>query len=1085
LELIPQDLAHRYVVKSCTPLSEWFPALVQLLRGLTNKNWDAALDSYTKLSAGGVVFTPSLLSRFLELCKEQSLPLPNPFIQLHKLAREVLQKIRDATGSCSVNNYRAVLRILDASKEPVELLDVYQSMKADGHLPSHDIIHLVLRGGACTDNRILQLLNDSKMCLSTSNDIARVANSVLEKVSPQLLSRNKEIMSTWISGTDGVLDKMGRDALVKLFDLFVSAQNWSSLLVLLEQCPKAIAGLEPCLCDLLTCMVSQQPALSDRAAVILEMMSNDALSEITAEGWNIVLTQCVMPATSQRTTKFCRVLSLSSKCLSQEALDVVLGMVIMHSQPAIGMEVLGNHLKFIPPVVPSMTVLSNFCKLLEQNACHKDLYSVVCTLLQCKVAPSLTILQSFVNSCNQEKTYSRLAVIVKKARESGLCLEKTFYQRALVILRQWGQDQSAISTIYKALRTIDTVSPGISAFKSTLFFHGSATPPLRGDLHGDSGRSTTSSVVSGSSSRPHSSRSNKSRKSLEGIFETSEPSTKPGLLALLESNGRQGQFGAMLSILLNLRDNSKSTYGLDIVQTVWRAITESEQKPANVFSCLLEQFKLSHTPTEDRVLCPCDHWLVSQLGIALLYMYADTEHWQSGFVILHHLHRHKIHYIANCEPIVPLPPLKTPLPSPCDIARTAVTTCLKINNIEVAVNVLRESEWMSSCSPEEYDERTRLLLVVAERCLDTAMYKDCCRCLQELNCLSAKNKHFAPVLKLNNRLLKSVLSVNDVDLELSVQVYNNMNSAHVLCAQHNFSLLLEKLCDSLQQSTARDLCKQAVDKNFYPPLTHGDLFSVCLPPSIHHVEVCTLIQQHLHRMSQELEGKLLQPLAINFEKGMKDYVEQALTRELDPSLTPSFSSGSCGSTDCATISSALLLQWLSARFPASTFHTESEEEGVHGQGLSSVAGGSNACCSNSVVGGEAKAAAESRLASSSGVSTLDIPTSDSECSAHHTKSAVPLKQQRKQFREAMCRMVVSEVKPFYMHQPEKFNSYEDYIHLLKVLTANVCKSIKSKPSVSDKWTVTDSTRNEVRDLVNQVMSKCTTYTPELDIELFG
>ena len=62
---------------------------------------------------------------------------------------------------------------------------------------------------------------------------------------------------------------------------------------------------------------------------------------------------------------------------------------------------------------------------------------------------------------------------------------------------------------------------------------------------------------------------------------------------------------------------------------------------------------------------------------------------------------------------------------------------------------------------------------------------------------------------------------------------------------------------------------------------------------------------------------------------------------------------------------------------------------------------------------------------------------------------------------------------------------EDYIHLLKVLTANVCKSIKSKPSISDKWTVTDSTRNEVRDLVNQVMSKCTTYTPELDIELFG
>ena len=37
--MIPQDLAQRYVVKSRTPLSEWFPTLVQLLRRLTNKSW--------------------------------------------------------------------------------------------------------------------------------------------------------------------------------------------------------------------------------------------------------------------------------------------------------------------------------------------------------------------------------------------------------------------------------------------------------------------------------------------------------------------------------------------------------------------------------------------------------------------------------------------------------------------------------------------------------------------------------------------------------------------------------------------------------------------------------------------------------------------------------------------------------------------------------------------------------------------------------------------------------------------------------------------------------------------------------------
>ena len=81
---------------------------------------DAALDSYTKLSTGGVMLSPSLLSRFLELCKEQTLPLPNPFVQLHKLAREVLQKIRHVAGSCSIEDYHAVLRILDASNKPVE-----------------------------------------------------------------------------------------------------------------------------------------------------------------------------------------------------------------------------------------------------------------------------------------------------------------------------------------------------------------------------------------------------------------------------------------------------------------------------------------------------------------------------------------------------------------------------------------------------------------------------------------------------------------------------------------------------------------------------------------------------------------------------------------------------------------------------------------------------------------------------------------------------------------------------------------------------------------------------------------------------
>ena len=75
--------------------------------------------------------------------------------------------------------------------------------------------------------------------------------------------------------------------------------------------------------------------------------------------------------------------------------------------------------------------------------------------------PSLPILQAFLDSCSREKAYGRLAGVVKRARGCDLRLEKLFYQRALVLLRPWGQDQAAISTIYKSLRTIDTESPSL------------------------------------------------------------------------------------------------------------------------------------------------------------------------------------------------------------------------------------------------------------------------------------------------------------------------------------------------------------------------------------------------------------------------------------------------------------------------------------------------------------------------------------------------------------------------------------------------------------------------------------------------
>ena len=338
----------------------------------------------------------------------------------------------------------------------------------------------------------------------------------------------------------------------------------------------------------------------------------------------------------------------------------------------------------------------------------------------------------------------------------------------------------------------------------------------------------------------------------------------------MQSNGKQGQFGAAVSILHNLQDCSiSSTYSADVVLAMWRAVTESQQKPPNAFSSLLEQLTQPPLPKEgsQSSLPPCDHWLAAQLGIALLKMYCDTQHWQSGFVILHHLHRYKIGYFTRLKPYSSLPPLKPPPRSLFALAKMAVTTCLKVDNAEFAASVLRECDWAKSCGSGERHERAELLVTVAERCLEATLHGHCSSCLKALSRLSTKSKHFVSVAKLYNRLLSSVLSGDSVDVDLGVGIYQSMSSGHFPCLPENFSLLMGELCDLRQLSTAQSLCEQAIDQTFYPPLTHGDMFSVLLPSSIHHIEVCCLIERHLTWMGGQLEKTPLQPLVVNFDQG--------------------------------------------------------------------------------------------------------------------------------------------------------------------------------------------------------------------------
>ena len=72
------------------------------------------------------------------------------------------------------------------------------------------------------------------------------------------------------------------------------------------------------------------------------------------------------------------------------------------------------------------------------------------------------ILDTLFSINSKEKIHSKLAEVVKLSCECGAILDKEFYQKCLVELRQWGRDQDAISAVYKALRKVEGLDDSLT-----------------------------------------------------------------------------------------------------------------------------------------------------------------------------------------------------------------------------------------------------------------------------------------------------------------------------------------------------------------------------------------------------------------------------------------------------------------------------------------------------------------------------------------------------------------------------------------------------------------------------------------------
>lgn len=262
--------------------------------------------------------------------------------------------------------------------------------------------------------------------------------------------------------------------------------------------------------------------------------------------------------------------------------------------------------------------------------------------------------------------------------------------------------------------------------------------------------------------------------------------------------------------------------------SLWEALVSSKLRRANAFSQFLshldhcrsakqQQHVVVATPpatpspshpslVQGTSLLPSDHWLLSQLGVGLLKLSERKGEWQSGFVVLHHLHRYGIHYVKLSQPPAPLPPLQPHPPSPCSVALTAVNICLHVEGeTGSALEVMRGCEWVGpggSGSGGEADAegelRAEVLGVLAQRCLDGHLLEGMWECLEAVltqqQKLAGRLVHL--VTNLHNKLLQALL--DGERHQFALLVYRAMRHAQLQCLPSVFGGLLQLLCTTDQ-----------------------------------------------------------------------------------------------------------------------------------------------------------------------------------------------------------------------------------------------------------------------------------------------
>lgn len=124
----------------------------------------------------------------------------------------------------------------------------------------------------------------------------------------------------------------------------------------------------------------------------------------------------------------------------------------------------------------------------------------------------------------------------------------------------------------------------------------------------------------------------------------------------------------------------------------------------------------------------------------------------------------------------------------------------------VALQVLKDCDWVAASSQAEQSWRTELIATLAQRCLERGQLNDTWNCLEAIvnsgsfsGSEGVERKFIHPVNNLHNTLLQEILNVKDIGFALVVfRSMKNMKSMRLQCLPSVFSSLLQALCDTNQ-----------------------------------------------------------------------------------------------------------------------------------------------------------------------------------------------------------------------------------------------------------------------------------------------